>query len=666
VGTAPAAAPASSEVTGGRRWLILGALLVGLLLAALDQTIVATALPTIVSDLGGLSHLSWIVTAYLLASTASTPLWGKLGDLYGRKRVFQASILIFLFGSALAALSQTMVQLVLFRGVQGLGGGGLIVLALAIIADVVPPRERGRYQGLFGGVFGLASVIGPLLGGFLVDQLSWHWVFLVNLPLGGLALVATAFALPAGLPRARPAIDYLGIVLIAAAATALVLVTSWGGTTFPWGSWQVVSLIGLGVILTAAFVAVERRVVEPVMPPHLFRDRIFVISSAIGFVVGFAMFGALTYIPVYLQVVRGDGATASGLRLLPMMAGLLITSIAAGQAVSRTGRYKIFPIVGTALAAVALFLLSRLDIRTSMWLVSVDLLLLGAGLGMVMGVLVIAVQNAVDYSDLGVATSSATFFRSIGASFGVAIFGSIFTIVLRDGLGRLLPAGPPPAGFDPEQVRGGAALADLPPAVVDGYLRAYLESLQTVFFWSVPVALLAFALAWALPEIPLRTTSRASDPGEAFGMHTARSSAEELERAVGMLARREDAARIYGWIADRAGTRVGPGATWLLGWLGQRGTVARSTLPSTRLAPHDRVAVWVDDLRRAGYVGGDGMLAVTPGGRAVLDRVAAAREEGLERLLDGWEPELHPELLARLRELAEELVGSQPSPASAR
>jgi EmrB/QacA subfamily drug resistance transporter len=654
-----------TEVTGSRRWLILGALLTGMLLAALDQTIVATALPTIVSDLGGLEHLSWIVTAYLLASTASTPLWGKLGDLYGRKRLFAASIVIFLIGSALAAVSQNMLQLVAFRAIQGLGGGGLMVLAQAIVGDIVPARERGRYQGLFGGVFGLASVMGPLIGGFFVDQLSWHWVFLVNLPLGAAALAATALALPAGLPRARPVIDYTGIVLVASAATALVLVTSWGGTTYPWASWQIVSLAALGIVLAAAFILVQRRASEPVMPLHLFGSRTFVVSSAVGFVVGFAMFGALTYIPVYLQVVRGDDATTSGLRLLPMMAGLLLTSIASGQAVTRTGRYKIFPVAGTALAAFALFLLSRLDVGTSMLVVSLDLLLLGAGLGMVMQVLIIAVQNAVEYRDLGVATSSATFFRSIGASFGVAIFGSVFTTELRANLARLLP-GDLPAGFDPQQVRGAAQVRALPPAVAAGYLRGYMDSLATVFLWSVPVALVGFALAWAMKEIPLRTTSHASDRGEGYGMPTARSSAEELERAVGVLAGREDAQRVYGWIADRAGTKVGPGATWLLGWLGRRGTVAATSLPSSRLASPERITAWAEDLRRAGYVAGDGTLDLTPGGRAILDRVAAAREEGLRRLLEGWQPELHPELLARLRELAVELVGAGPGPTSAR
>jgi EmrB/QacA subfamily drug resistance transporter len=666
MGGAPEAAGAPAEVAGRRRWWIIGALLISMLLAALDQTIVATALPTIASELGGLAHLSWVVTSYLLASTASTPLWGKLGDLFGRKRIFQGSIVIFLAGSALAAASGDIFQLIVYRAIQGLGGGGLIVLAQAIVADVVPPRERGRYQGVFGGVFGLASVLGPLAGGFFVDQFSWHWVFLINLPLGAAALAATAVALPAALPRARPAIDYLGILLIAAAATALVLLTSLGGTTVPWLSWQVLGLAGLGIAIIVGFVYVERRVPEPVMPLRLFRGRTFVVASAIGFVTGFALFGALTYIPLYLQVVRGDDPTTSGLRLIPLMVGLLVTSVLGGMLVTRTGHYRALPIIGTAMATVALYLLSRLTETTSMLILSADVLLLGAGLGFVVQILVIAVQNSIEYRDLGAGTSAATFFRSIGASFGVAIIGSVFNSQLRDNLSRLLPAGPLPPGFNPTQVNGGSALASLPADIRDGYLRSYLESLQTVFFISVPVAAVAFILALLLPQVALKTTAAATDPGESLGMPTARSSAEELERALTVLARREDAARVYRWIAEEAETGVGPGGTWLLGWLGRNNGVATNRLPSSRLASADRVVGWAEELRHAGYVSVDGSLELTPTGWTMVDRIGNAREEGLQALLDGWNPELHPELLACLRELATELVGSSPSPKSAR
>jgi EmrB/QacA subfamily drug resistance transporter len=616
-----------------------------------------------VGDLGGLEHLSWVVTAYLLASTASTPLWGKLGDLYGRRLLFQACIVIFLIGSALAGLSHSMAQLVAFRAVQGLGGGGLMVLAQAIVGDVVPPRDRGRYQGLFGATFGVASVLGPLLGGFFVDNLTWRWVFYVNLPLGALALVVTAIALPRTVATDKPVIDYAGIVLIAGAATALVLLTSWGGTVHPWLSAWIIGLAVAGVVLIIAFVAVERRAAEPVMPLRLFRQRVFPVASAIGFVVGFAMFGALTYLPLYLQVVRRYGATASGLWLLPMMAGLLLTSVASGQVVSRTGRYKVFPIAGTALAAVALFLLSRLDIGTNMGIVSLDMFLLGAGLGLVMQILVLAVQNTADYRDLGAATSSATFFRSIGASFGVAIFGSIFASQLTHNLTRDIPAGALPPGFDASKAQASASLLQhLSPVALAGYFHAYMSSIQTVFLWAVPVAALAFLLTFALPEVPLRSTSRAVDPGETYGMPTARSSGAELERALGVLARREDAKKVYDWLAVHAGLPLGAGATWLLGWVCRHGGDATAAPPEHELVPADRYAGWLGELRDAGYVNG---TEVTASGQEALTKLEQAREEGLRRLLDGWQPEVNPDLARRLHQLAEEFLDTDPSPARA-
>lgn len=405
----------------------IGALLLGMLLAALDQTIVATALPTIVSDLGGLDHLSWVVTAYLLAATAATPLWGKLGDQYGRKKLFQLAIAIFLAGSVLCGVAQDMPQLIGFRALQGLGGGGLMVLSMAIVGDLVPPRERGRYQGLFGAVFGATSVLGPLLGGVFTEHLSWRWVFYVNVPLGAVALVVIAAALHIPTRPARHVIDYLGTFLIAAVAACLVLAASLGGTTWAWGSPQIIGLAVLAVLLAAWFVRVERRAAEPVLPLRLFRVHTFTLSAVISFIIGFAMFGAMTYLPTFLQVVRGITPTLSGVHMLPMVAGVLIASTVSGQLITRTGHWKVFPVAGTGITAAGLLLLHRLRQDTGDLEMSLYFFTFGVGLGLVIQVLVLVVQNAVPYEDLGVATSGATFFRSIGASFGVAVFGTIFT-----------------------------------------------------------------------------------------------------------------------------------------------------------------------------------------------------------------------------------------------
>ncbi|WP_219418303.1 MDR family MFS transporter [Pseudonocardia nigra] len=563
------AADAPSGAVGrGRIWVIIGSLLLGMLLASLDQTIVATALPTIVGELGGGSHLSWVVTAYLLAATASTPLWGKLGDLYGRRPFFLAAITIFLLGSVLSGLSGSMLELVLFRAVQGLGGGGLMVTAQALVGDVVPPRERGRYQGVFGAVFGVSSVAGPLLGGFFVDQLSWRWVFYVNLPVGALALLVAAAALPRDTRRVHHRIDYLGTVLVAAAATVLVLFTSFAGTTLPWTSPASLALAAAGIVLVVAFLFAERRAAEPVLPLPLLRNRVFAAASAVGFVIGFAMFGAITYLPLFLQVVQGSSPTVAGLRMLPMMLGLLLTSIGTGQLISCWGRYKVFPVVGTAVTAVGLVLLSRMDATSGAVETSVAMFVLGVGLGAVMQVLMIAVQNAVGYADLGAATSGALFFRQIGGSFGVAVFGAVFSGVLsgnlRRFLGPQLPPGLAEAGTDP------GAVAALPPDVRAGYVEAYAASLQTVFLVAVPFALLAFALTWLLPEVPLHATTRANDPGETFGAPGQRTSVQEVERKLFLLARRENRAELYRRLAARAGVDLGRApAGCSTGWTGR-------------------------------------------------------------------------------------------------
>jgi EmrB/QacA subfamily drug resistance transporter len=543
---ADASADASAALNRRRVRLIIGALLLGMLLAALDQTIVATALPTIVGDLGGASHIAWIVTAYLLTSTVSTPLWGKLGDLYGRKSFFQASIAIFLVGSALSGLSHTLEMLVVFRALQGLGAGGLMVGAQAIIGDVVSPRERGRYQGLFGAVFAVATVIGPLLGGFLTQDASWRWVFYINVPLGAVALVVTALVLPPHLRGAgKPMVDYIGTLLLSAAATALVLVASLGGTTYAWSSLPILVLGASGVVLVVVWALVERKVREPVLPLHLFANRVFSATSAIGFVVGFGLFGAVTFLPVFLQVAKGSSPTFAGLQIVPLMAGMLATSIVSGILISRVGRYKVWPVAGSAVMTLGMYLLSTVTATTSDGLMYLFMVVLGLGLGGVMQVLVIAVQNAVPHEQLGVATAGATFFRSIGGSFGAAIFGAIFANLIG---GRLRAAlhHPVPKGLGASV--NPALLHHLPAPVHAAVASAYASTVGTVFLVAVPVMALAFALTWFLPEIRLRTRLRGGTDASAEGI-AARSSGEAAGEAAG------DAAGIEG--REAAGVGAG-------------------------------------------------------------------------------------------------------------
>jgi len=509
--SAPTPVPTDDEITPAehrRILVILVALMLGMVLAALDQTIVATALPTIAADLHGLNHLSWVVTAYLLTSTISTPLWGKLGDLYGRKKLFQAAIVIFLVGSALSGLSQNMGQLIGFRALQGIGAGGLMVGAQAIIGDVVSPRQRGRYMGYFGAVFGLSSVIGPLLGGFFTQHLSWRWVFYINIPIGIVALVVIAVVLHLPVKTTQHRIDFLGAALLGGGVTAIILLTTWGGTTYGWASVPILGLGALSVLFIAAFVWAERRAAEPIIPLELFRNDVFRVANAIGFIVGFAMFGVIIFLPLYLQTVHGATPTSSGLQLLPLIIGLLVTSITSGRMVTRTGRYKIYPIVGTALMTVGIFLLAQQTPSTTLAVSSVYMFVVGAGIGLVMQVLVVAVQNSVPYSQLGTATSSATFFRSIGGSFGVAVMGAVFNNRLASNLPRYLPpaalkdlAGHSSMSITPAQLNA------LPADVHAGFIQAFSQSLHDVFLIGVPIGLVAFVLTFFLREVPLRTSA---------------------------------------------------------------------------------------------------------------------------------------------------------------
>ncbi|MHC5259847.1 DHA2 family efflux MFS transporter permease subunit [Streptomyces sp. UC4497] len=655
------AAPKENAKSGGVL-VSIGALLLGMLLASLDQTIVSTALPTIVSDLGGLEHLSWVVTAYMLAATAATPLWGKLGDQYGRKKLFQLAIIIFLVGSALCGLSQNMGQLIGFRALQGLGGGGLMVLSMAIVGDIVSPRERGKYQGLFGAVFGATSVLGPLLGGLFTEHLSWRWVFYVNLPIGVVALLVIAAALHIPVRSTKHRIDYLGTFLVASVATCLVLVASLGGTTWAWGSPQIIGLAALGVVLGVAFVLVEFRASEPVLPMRLFRVRTFTLSAIISFVIGFAMFGAMTYLPTFLQVVQGVTPTMSGVHMLPMVFGLLLSTTLSGQVVSRTGRWKVFPVAGTAITLIGLLLLHNMDEHTATGIMSLYFFVFGVGLGLVMQVLVLIVQNAVPYEDLGVATSGATFFRSIGASFGVAIFGTIFANQLGSKLGDALAGRQLPPGVTPDSLGSDPrGIASLPPDVRAPVIHAYSTSITDVFLYAVPVTLLAFALALLLHEDPLRGSVTAPDVTETLASNPVeRSSYDEAVRALSTLGSREGRREVYEKITAKAGYDLLPAASWLIlrthrnGWA-EPGVLAEYTaIPLPVILDAARQ---VEERRLAVREGPD--LILTDEGRVVAERLARAREESLAELLgDWWGPDRPRDLVQLVADLNMEMCGS--------
>jgi EmrB/QacA subfamily drug resistance transporter len=646
---------------GHRQILIaFSGLVLAMLLAALDSTIVSTALPTIVSELGGLERLAWVVTVYLLAQTIVTPIYGKLGDLYGRKMVLQSAILLFLIGSALCGLSQNLMQLIVFRAIQGLGGGGLAVTTQAVVGDIVPPRDRGRYQGIFGAVFGLSSIAGPLLGGYFTTHLSWRWIFYINLPLGIGAMVVLAATLPSLQRRMVRSIDYAGAALLAVVLSSITILSDVGGTSYPWSSPLTLGLIAVSVIALLLFVLVERRAMEPVLPLHLFRRQTFVITSTVGLIVGFALFGSVTYFPLYLQVVKGVTPTASGMQMVPMMGGMLVTSILSGQLISRTGRYKIFPVIGTAVMTVGLFLLSRLTPASTNAMAALLMLVLGVGLGMVMQVLVIAVQNDVEYRDLGVATSGATLFRLIGGSLGTAILGAIFAGRLNENLARLLPAAPHNMSVQ--------VLLRLPPGARGAYSQAFTTALDSVFLVATIVCAIGFLLTWFLPERPLRATvaAAARDAGNEAGEAFARPSDEDavaahLYAALSSLADRDVQRQHIVRIVERVGETLTPLAAWLLVQIERSPEFDPSELATRREIPAERVEAALEELRGRGLVIGGATATgsratLTPSGTELLDRLVAARRAHLAELAAEWDPSQQKDVSEYLRDAVRDLV----------
>jgi EmrB/QacA subfamily drug resistance transporter len=626
--------PGSAPITAQRRNFIFVAVLLGMLLAALDQTIVATALPTVVADLGGAGHQSWVVTSYLLASTIVTAVVGKLGDLFGRKAIFQVAVVFFLVGSVLCGISGSMSMLVASRALQGIGGGALMVTAMAVIGEVIPLRDRGRYQGALGAVFGVTTVIGPLLGGFFTDHLTWRWAFWINIPVAIVVLIVAAVAIPPLARSAgadRPKIDYAGIVFVGVAASGLTLATSWGGTEYAWTSPMIIGLFVGSLVALGIFIRVEMRAAEPILPIRLFRSAVFTVCCILAFIVGFAMLGAMTFLPTYMQFVDGVSATASGLRTLPMVVGMLITSIGSGAIVGRTGRYKVFPVLGTAIMALAFVLLSLMNVDTPTWLQSVYLFILGTGIGLCMQVLVLTVQNTSSFSDLGVATSGVTFFRTIGSSFGAAIFGSLFTNFLTGRIASALAE----SGAPPEAAQSPKALHQLSPEMAAPIVAAYSDSLGKVFLCAAPVALVGFVVSLFLKEVPLRQLEAisATDLGEGFGMPAGESSEKMLEVAVGRMFRDSPEIRLRS-LAAQPGSRLDVALLWALIQIYRHDQffgAARLTAIAERLRiPHEVIEATFNRLVDRGYAWRTGdQLGLTQAGArqvnsartAIVDRI---------------------------------------------
>ncbi len=609
-----------------RRNLVFVAVLLGMLLAALDQTIVATALPTVVADLGGAGHQAWVVTSYLLASTIVTAVVGKLGDLFGRKAIFQVSVVFFLAGSVLCGLSGSMTMLVASRALQGLGGGAIMVTSMAVIGEVIPLRERGRYQGALGAVFGVTTVVGPLLGGFFTDHLTWRWAFWINVPVAVVVLIVSVVAIPTLGRTFKPVIDYAGIVLVALGASGLTLATSWGGSEYAWTSPVILGLFAGSVLALGAFVWVETRAAEPVLPVRLFASPVFTVCCVLAFIVGFAMLGALTFLPTFMQFVDGVSATTSGLRTLPMVIGLLITSMGSGTIVGRTGRYKIFPVAGTAIMVVGFLLLSQMDSHTSTWLQSVYLFVLGTGIGLCMQVLVLVVQNTVNFTDLGVATSGVTFFRTIGSSFGAAIFGSLFANFLSGRIGAALAA----SGAPPAAARSPQVLHTLSPQKAAPIIDAYADSLGRVFLFAAPVAFVGFVVALFLKEVPLsdRDAVGATDLGEGFGMPSTQTSDDILEVAIARMFRDSPEIRLRS-LAGKPGCELDIAPLWALVQIYRQNQVfgtARLTDIADRLrVPCEVLEPTFDRLLEEGYALRTGDLYwLTQSGARQVEAVSAA------------------------------------------
>ncbi len=620
---------ASASLTLRRRNLIFVAVLLGMLLAALDQTIVATALPTVVADLGGAGHQAWVVTSYLLASTIATAVAGKLGDLFGRKTVFQASVVFFLAGSVLCGLAQSMSMLVGSRALQGIGGGAVMVTAMAVIGEVIPLRERGRYQGALGAVFGVTTVIGPLLGGFFTDQLTWRWAFWINVPVAIVVLIVSVSAIPTLARAARPVIDYAGIAFIAIGASALTLATSWGGSEYAWNSPVIIGLFIASAVALATFVWVELHAPEPILPIRLFRSPVFTVCCILGFIVGFAMLGAMTFLPTFMQFVDGVSATESGMRTLPMVAGMLITSIGSGNIVGRTGRYKVFPVAGTAIMAVAFVLLSTMDATTPTWQQSAYLFALGTGIGLCMQVLVLIVQNTSNFADLGVATSGVTFFRTIGSSFGAAIFGSLFANFLASRIGPALVASgaPQSAAESPKALHALSAEAAAP------IVTAYADSLGAVFLCAAPVAAVGFVVALFLKEVPLREMEAvsATDLGEGFGMPSTESPEKILEVAVGRMFRDSPEIRLRS-LAQLPGCELQVTQLWALLQIYRQNQVFGSATLSDIA---ERLRVPIEIIEPAFQRVIDDGLALGTGGRLWLTQAGAKQVDATSALIVG-------------------------------